>query len=81
MDKANKKNAFIEDTIKKTYKVKNTALKNKLKEKVDLIENKNIEFDNYKQEKEKLIAKMLYNHQTMLDEKNRIIEEMMRINK
>lgn len=68
----------MEETIKNTYKVKNAALKNKLKEKVELLEKSSEDFENYKKEKEKLITKMLNNHQSILDEKNQIIEELMR---
>ncbi len=68
----------MEEAIKTTYKVKNTALKSKLKEKVEILAKNSEEFECYKKEKEKLIAKMLNNHQAILDEKNRIIEELMR---
>lgn len=68
----------MEETIKNTYKVKNAALKNKLKEKVDLLGKITQDFENYKNEKEKLITKMLNNHQVILNEKNNIIEELMK---
>jgi hypothetical protein len=68
----------MEETIKNTYRVKNAALKNKLKEKVELLQKNNQEFENYKNEKEKLTTKMLNNNQAILDEKNNIIEALMR---
>jgi len=68
----------MEETIKNTYRVKNSALKNKLKEKVELQQKNKQEFENYKNEKEKLISKMLNNNQAILDEKNNIIEALMK---
>ena len=74
----NKKISILDESIKNTYKVKNSALKNKLKEKLELLERNNNEFDSYKKDKEKLIAKMISNHQEIINEKNKIIEEMIK---
>jgi len=71
----------MEEAVNNTYKLKNAALKNKLKEKVDLIDKQNEDFSKYKKEKEILIQKMLENHQAIMDEKNRIIEDLMKKNK
>lgn len=76
----NKKIAIIEDSIKNTYKIKNSALKTKLREKVELLDKTNIEYETYKKEKERLIAKMLQNHQSILNDKNIIIEELIKKN-
>jgi len=68
----------MEEAIKNTYKVKTTALKNKLREKVDLLEKNNLDFDSYKNEKEKLITKMMKKNQAIIEEKNKIIEELIK---
>ena len=66
--------------LKKVYKLKNSALKKKLKEKVLLLEKNSMEFDNFKIERDRIILKIMKNHELILEEKNKILEELMRKN-
>ena len=47
---------------------------------MDLLEKNTMEFDNYKIEKDRVISKIMKNHEMILGEKNKILEELIRKN-
>ena len=55
---------------------KNKALKQKLQDKINLLENLENNFTAYKKEKEAFICKMIENHKQMTNERNLIINEI-----
>jgi len=71
-------NNELNDVIETNLKPKNKALKAKLREKVDLITGMEKEFENYKNEKEKEMINIIQNNKKIINEKNSLINEMMR---
>ena len=75
MTKANRE---LNDNINNIYKQKITALKSKLREKVLTLTNLEKQFEEYKLEKENVILKYLQSNQKIINDKNNIINDLIR---
>ncbi len=78
MDELGKINQTLNENINNTYKQKITALKVKLREKVNALVLLEKQFEEYKGEKEKILLRYMQSNQKLINDKNQIISDLIR---
>ncbi len=78
MDELGKINQTLNEKINNTYKQQITALKVKLREKVNALGLLEKQFEEYKGEKEKILLRYMQSNQKLINDKNQIISDLIR---
>jgi len=78
MDELGRINQTLNENINNTYKQKITALKVKLREKVNALVLLEKQFEEYKGEKEKILLRYMQSNQKLINDKNQIISDLIR---